>query len=96
MRRTQIYITEDQERLVDARARELGVSKAEVIRGLLDAALGRGDEADQRQRDLDASAGAMRGAPTWQEWLAAVRASEGADARLRQLAAEEPGEWDVE
>jgi len=42
MRRTQIYLTEEQDRLLMERARDQGLSKAEVIRRLLDERLGNG------------------------------------------------------
>ncbi|MBA2668234.1 MAG: ribbon-helix-helix protein, CopG family, partial [Trueperaceae bacterium] len=42
MKRTQIYIREDQARRIAERAEERGVSQAEVIRQILDAALDTG------------------------------------------------------
>lgn len=95
MKRTQIYITEEQDRLVDARARAMGVSKAEVIRQLLDQGLGTTDSTDARHKALEESFGAMADAPDWSAWLDGVRSGRGADARLRALAAEERGDWDA-
>lgn len=94
MKRTQIYITEEQDRLVEARARATGVSKAEIIRTLLDQGLGTTDTEDARREALDESFGAMADAPDWSAWLDGVRSGRGADARLRALASEEPGGWD--
>lgn len=96
MKRTQIYITEEQDRLVDARARELGVSKAKVIRTLLDEGLGATTSDKARRAAINESFGAAADAPDWAEWLDSVRSGTGADERLRLLAAEEPGRWDAE
>jgi hypothetical protein len=43
MHRTNIYLTDEQERLLEARARDEGVSKSEIIRRILDRALGLGE-----------------------------------------------------
>lgn len=84
MRRTQIYITDQQDRLIAARARDAGVPKAEVVRRALDEALGLDDGRDARRRAILATAGVLADAPDWPEWLAEVRGS-GADERLRRL-----------
>lgn len=84
MRRTQIYITEQQERLIASQAIDAGVPKAEVIRRILDQALGLDSGADDRRRAILATAGLMPEADDWREWLDRVRGS-GADARLRQI-----------
>lgn len=84
MQRTQIYITEEQERRIAARAVDAGVAKAEVIRRILDEALGLDDGVEDRRRAILATAGILAGAEDWPQWLARVR-GEGADARLRHL-----------
>lgn len=84
MRRTQIYITEEQDRLIAARASDAGIPKAEVVRRALDEALGLDDGRDARRRAILATAGVLADAPDWPEWLAEVRGS-GADERLRRL-----------
>jgi hypothetical protein len=84
MRRTQIYVTDEQERRIAARAADAGVAKAEVIRRILDEALGLADGAEARRRAIRATAGLLPDAPDWVEWLEQVR-GEGADARLRAL-----------
>lgn len=61
MERTNIYLTPELRDALDARARAEGVSRAEVIRRLLDQALR--DEIDDLQSDLaaiDAAFGALR------------------------------------
>lgn len=46
MKRTNIYLTEEQDRMIARRARALSISKAEVVRRLLDAGLGIADAVD--------------------------------------------------
>lgn len=68
MNRTNIYLEERQTRALDRLAAEQGVSRAEVVRRLLDRALGGADE--DLARDLaaiDESFGALR------EWDVADR-----------------------
>lgn len=52
MHRTNIYLTDEQRAQLDARARAEGVSRAELIRRVLDQALG--GEADRLTADLAA------------------------------------------
>ncbi len=84
MRRTQIYITEEQERLIANQAADAGVPKAEVIRRILDSALGLDTGAAERRRAILATAGVMPDAEDWPAWLAQVRGA-GADDRLARL-----------
>jgi len=84
MRRTQIYITEEQERLIAGQAADAGVPKAEVIRRMLDAALGLDTGAAERRNAILATAGMLQGAQDWPEWLAEVRGG-GADERVERL-----------
>jgi hypothetical protein len=84
MKRTQIYITEDQDRRIAARAEDAGVSKAEVIRRLLDGGLRIDDGMESRMRAVEETFGIVPEAPDWPEWLAAVRGAP-ADERLRRL-----------
>lgn len=89
MRRTQIYITDEQERLLAARAADGGVAKAEVIRRILDRALGLADEPEARREAIRATAGLLPDADDWPEWLAGVRGGpeggSGAADRLDRL-----------
>jgi hypothetical protein len=86
MYRTQIYITDEQERRIAARAADAGVSKAQVIRRMLDEGLGIDDGAEARRRAIRATAGTLPDADDWQSWLARVRGTgTGADERLRRL-----------
>ncbi|GAC1361456.1 MAG: hypothetical protein NVSMB32_00470 [Actinomycetota bacterium] len=83
MKRTQIYLTEEQERLLAARSQDLGVSKAEVIRRLLDERLGL-DGGRERHEAISQTAGLLSDYPDWPTWLSAVRGAP-ADERLRRL-----------
>ena len=56
MKRTNIYLTEEQDRRLATRARALSVSKAEVVRRLLDEGLGIAEVTDIDQA-LEASFG---------------------------------------
>ena len=60
MKRTNIYLTEQQDRLIARRARALSVSKAEVVRRLLDGGLGIADVVDVEEA-LEASFGLWAG-----------------------------------
>ncbi len=84
MLRTQIYITEEQERLIADQAADAGVPKAEVIRRILDAALGLDTGAADRRTAILATAGILPHAEDWPEWLAGVRGA-GAGERLERL-----------
>lgn len=79
MRRTQIYITDDQDQRVGELAKDLAVSKAEVIRRILDQAL----EIDAGEREaagvIAATAGLLAGYPDWPEWLGDVRGRSAAE-----------------
>ena len=46
MQRTNIYLTEAQQRALDARARRAGTTRSAVLRGILDAELGEPEPVD--------------------------------------------------
>lgn len=73
MLRTQIYITNEQDRQIKVLAKSRRVSKAEVIRQILDAALDTGDAEAEARAGILATAGILPDAPDWPEWQAAVR-----------------------
>lgn len=85
MRRTQIYITDQQDERLAARSHDAGVPKAQVIRAILDEALGLDDGLEERRRALLATAGLLAGEDDWPAWLARVRGV-GAAERLARLA----------
>jgi hypothetical protein len=72
MKRTQIYIREDQAKRIAERAADQGISKAEAIRRILDAAFETDVEADARSGIL-ATAGLLPDAPDWATWQGSVR-----------------------
>lgn len=85
MRRTQIYLTDEQSAKIAQLAGDRHASKAEIIRRILDEALGIGDEDDDGARSaIEATAGLCRDYPEWPEWLEAVR-GRTADDRLSSL-----------
>lgn len=85
MRRTQIYLTDEQRRRLDQRARDAGIPMAEVVRKILDEALGLDDAAEARRQAAEQAFGALQDGETWQEFMARVRRPGGVDARLREL-----------
>jgi hypothetical protein len=82
MRRTLIYITEDQDQRLTALADDRGVPKAAVIRQILDSALETGDGEAEARAAILATAGACAGAPNWPEWQRHAR-GRTADERLQ-------------
>ena len=86
MQRTQIYLTDEQRDRIARIANDRGVSKAEVIRGMLDQQLGISSDADARAEIFRETAGLLKGKdyPDWEEWLRNVR-GRTADERLRDL-----------
>ncbi len=84
MKRTQIYITEDQDRRIGELAADRRVSKASVIRHILDQALHTGDPEAEARAAIEATAGVCAAYPDWPEWLRAVRGRSAAD-RAREL-----------
>ena len=67
------------------RADDRGVSKAEVIRQILDAEFSVDDDDAGGRAAILATAGICADYPDWPEWLAASRRPGGANARLKAL-----------
>lgn len=84
MQRTQIYLTDEQRRRIALLAKDAGVSQAEVVRRMLDHALGFDDGAHDRVAAIEATAGLLADAPDWPDWLAHVR-TRTANERLASL-----------
>ena len=84
MHRTQIYLTDEQRLRIKRLAVDTASTQAAVIRRILDEALGVDDGERTRLAAVDATAGLLRDAPDWPEWLADVRGRD-ADARLGVL-----------
>lgn len=73
MKRTQIYITDEQERRLAQTARDERISKAEAIRRILDRALDTGDSEAEARAVIEDTAGICADYPEWPEWQRAVR-----------------------
>ncbi|MBI4814796.1 MAG: antitoxin [Deltaproteobacteria bacterium] len=84
MRRTNVYLTDEQRSRLARRAKDAGVSEAEVLRRILDEALGINDRQRERIAAIDSTAGVLADAPDWPDWLQSVR-GRGADERLKGL-----------
>ena len=82
MKRTQIYITEEQDRRIEQIAADRGVSKASVIRQLIEQTLRTEDSDAEARAAIEATAGICADYPEWPEWLSTVR-GRTADERLR-------------
>jgi predicted DNA-binding protein len=82
MKRTQIYITEEQDRRIGALAEDLGVSKAEIIRQMLDRGFGNDQDEEEARNIIRSTAGLLSDYPDWPEWQRQVR-GRTADQRLR-------------
>jgi len=79
MRRTQIYITDEQAERIKAIAQERNVTQALVIRQILDAALETGDPEAEARAGILATAGILPDAPNWPEWQAQMRGRSAAE-----------------
>lgn len=84
MKRSQLYLTEEQRACIGRRAEDAGISQAEVVRRILDEALDITEGSAGRLAAVDATSGILAEAPDWPEWLASVR-GRSAGARLRKL-----------
>lgn len=82
MRRTNIYLTDEQRQRLDARARAEGVSRAELVRAVLDRALDEGGS-DLLESDLAAIDGSFG---TMTEAFSVERRDGAREDRLRRLA----------
>lgn len=81
MRRTQVYLTDAQDRRLAQIADERGISKAGALRWALDTALETGDAEANARTVILATAGILDDYPDWPEWQRSVR-GRTADERL--------------
>ena len=79
MRRTQIYLTEEQDEHLKRLAAERCESKASVIRAILDREVDGDGGADEDKAVLRDTAGICADYPDWPEWLDDARATSAAD-----------------
>lgn len=84
MKRTQIYITEEQDDRLAALAADREMSKAQLIREIIDQALDIDVAEDEARAIIEETSGVCADYPDWPEWLRDVRGS-GAGARLDAL-----------
>jgi hypothetical protein len=84
MRRTQLYLTDEQRGKLRSLAKAEGVSEAEVVRRILARTLGGPNIREQRLAAVEDTAGLLTDAPDWPDWLASVR-GKGVDRRLKEL-----------
>jgi hypothetical protein len=82
--RTQVYLTEEQDRRLTQIARERRISKAGALRWALDSSLDTGDAAAEERAVMLATAGICADYPDWQEWQREVRGRTAAE-RLDDL-----------
>lgn len=70
MKRTQIYLKDEQDQLLERRAKAAGLTKSAVIRQAIDAFLARKQEKAELQTALDETAGSLPGlkVPGRDEW----------------------------
>ena len=73
MKRTQVYLTEEQDRRLAEIAMARRISKAQALRWALDLALDFGDADEQANAIIRSTAGVLRDYPDWQEWQRSVR-----------------------
>ncbi len=80
-----MYLTDEQRKRLKQRATDSGRSEAEVVREILDEALGIGDRTEKLLEALDAAFGICKDYPDWPEWLQNVRGTQTMDERLKEL-----------
>ncbi len=73
MKRTQVYLTDEQNQRLSEIARERRTSKAGALRWALDAALETGDAEAEERAIILATAGLCADYPDWPEWQREVR-----------------------
>jgi predicted transcriptional regulator len=80
MRRTQIYLDDDQDRLLNERAESLGTTKSAVIRDAIDAFLHRdssgGAELQRLRAAVAEAAGAVPALPSGRDYVEVLRSAD--------------------
>ena len=73
MKRTQVYLTEEQDRRLAEIAEERGTSRASALRWALDSVLETGDVEAEARAVILATAGSLADYPDWPDWQRTVR-----------------------
>lgn len=73
MKRTQVYLTEEQDRRLAEIAEERGTSRASALRWALDSVLETGDVEEQARAVILATSGVLADYPDWPDWQRSVR-----------------------
>jgi hypothetical protein len=84
MKRTQVYLTGEQDRRLAEIAAERGTSRASAMRWALDSVLETGDVEQEARAVIPATAGVLSDYPDWPQWQRAVRGRTAAQ-RLDEL-----------
>jgi hypothetical protein len=84
MKRTQVYLTEEQDRRLAEIAVERGTSRAGALRWALDSVLETGDVEAEARAVILATSGILADHPDWPEWQRTVR-GRTATERLEDL-----------
>lgn len=79
MKRTQVYLTNEQDKRLALIAEERGVSRAAALRWALDKALETGDAEAEARAVILATAGLLSDHPDWPEWQRKVRGRTAAE-----------------
>ena len=79
MKRTQVYLTEEQDQHLARVAEARGTSRASALRWALDTALGTGDSEQESRRVILATAGLLPDYPGWAEWQHSIRGRSAAE-----------------
>jgi hypothetical protein len=73
MKRTQVYLTDEQDRRLAELAHDRGTSRAGALRWALDSVPETGDVEAEARAVILATAGMLADYPDWPEWQRAVR-----------------------
>jgi hypothetical protein len=79
MKRTQVYLTESQDRRLAQIADERGISRAGALRWALDSALDTGDPDAEARNVILATAGILADYPDWPDWQRTARGRTAAE-----------------
>ncbi len=79
MKRTQVYLTQEQDRRLGEIAEDRGTSRAGALRWALDTVLETGDPEAEARAVILSTAGVLADYPDWPEWQRSVRGRTAAE-----------------